>query len=799
MIMTSRSFLYIIIICLLTACSTTSNLEEGEVLYTGLKPIDHRNAESNAHHDVTMEEVEAALATAPNGALFGSSFYRTPIPYGLWIWNSCNGSNSVIKKWLNKSFGKAPILISNVNPVLRSSVARNVLQNNGYFNSDVTYDIVDGKPKTTKHDTVPMPRTAKIQYHVDYGHLFTFDSISYSNYPDNILRLITSEPSFIERGDAFSVSTLDSERSRIYNTLRNHGYYFYQPSYTSYLADTLKTPGKVQLQLHLADSLSDDAMRKWIVGSTTVQIRREQREELTDSIHRNYLTILYGGKKPPLRPRVILRDMKMRPGDVFSQDAYQESLNNMQTKGIFSTAEITFTPRQRTDGTPVIVSDTVKATKNGEERAGSGVLDMVVNAILDKPYDVTFQADAIGKTNNRLGPGISLGFNKRNAFGGGELFSASVGANYEFQMGGEQSKMGNSYDFTTDLSLTLPRLWIPNFINKKIRRRRWYTTPSTVLSLSGEIIRRAGFFTRNVIGGEFSYIFQPSVTSIHQFSPLVVTYGRTYNITQAYQDKLNESMMMTVATANEMTLRMRYKYTYSSPQSMRNPIYWEAVVTEAGNLYNLVNMAMNNCGWNNKGRTLLKAEYSQFLKFETDFRKTWALSDKNSVVAHFNGGIIKSLGNARTAPFAEEFSIGGANDLRGFSMRTVGPGALHFPNTELGYLFHNGDLRTVFNLEYRPHLFGSLYGAIFLDAGNIWALEGSHKFDEYKEEYGNPHKIDVAMNTGFGFRYDLDFFVLRIDWGFAFHAPYKTKHSGFFNIRNLKEAQCINFAIGYPF
>lgn len=793
-----KSLLYIFLLGIITACSTTSNLEEGEVLYTGLMPIDHRNAESNEHHDITMEEVEAALATAPNGALFGSSFYRTPFPYGLWIWNSCNGSSGVFKKWLNKSFGKAPVLISNVNPELRSSVAQNVLQNNGYFNSDVTYDIIDGKPKTTKHDTVPMPRTAKIQYHVDYGHLFTFDSISYSNYPDNLLKLIQSEDSYIHRNDAFSVSTLDSERTRIYNLLRNHGYYNYQPSYTSYLADTLKAKGKVQVQLHLADSLPEDAMRKWVIGTTTMQIRREQREELTDSVRRNYLTILFGGKKSPLRPRVILRDLKMRPGDLFSQNAYQESLNNMQSKGIFSTAEITFKPRIKPDGTLLLVSDTVKATKNGEERAGAGVLDMLVNAVLDKPYDVTFQADAVGKTNNRLGPGVSLGFNKRNAFGGGELFSASVGANYEFQTGGELN-MGNSYDFTTDLSLTLPRLWLPNFIRNKALRRRWYTTPSTMLSLSGEIIRRAGFFTRNVIGGDFSYIFQPSVTSIHQFSPLVVTYGRTYNITNAYQDKLNESMMMTVATANEMTLRMRYKYSYSSPQSNRNPIYWEAVVTEAGNLYNLINMAMNKCSWNTKGRTLFKSEFSQFLKFETDFRKTWAMSDKSTVVAHFNGGIIKSLGNAENAPFAEEFSIGGANDLRGFSMRSVGPGALHFPNTELGYLFHNGDLKMVFNLEYRPHLFGSLYGALFLDAGNIWALEGTSRFDEYKEEYGNPHKIDIAMNTGFGFRYDLDFFVLRLDWGFAFHAPYSTHHTGFFNLRNFKEAQCINFAIGYPF
>lgn len=171
----------IIAIITLAACSSISALEGDEQLFTGLEKIDYQNFENNTHQSSTQEEIEAALASAPSGALMGSSYVRTPFPIRLWIWNACSQSSGVIKKWLNKSFGKAPVLINNVNPSLRSIVARTVLQNNGYFRGFVDYDIIEGKPTRTKNDTTLMPRTAKVKYKVNFGELFYLDSISYTN------------------------------------------------------------------------------------------------------------------------------------------------------------------------------------------------------------------------------------------------------------------------------------------------------------------------------------------------------------------------------------------------------------------------------------------------------------------------------------------------------------------------------------------------------------------------------------------------------------------------------------------
>ena len=778
-------------VMIIYGCSTTSSLEDGDVLYTGLKATDYNNYEKNDHQSNVEEEVEAALATAPNGALFGSSYYRTPFPYGLWIWNAFSKKEGVVSKWLVNSFGKAPVLMSNVNPVLRAQVAKNVLQNNGYFNGDVTFDTFMGKPETTNNDTVKRPRTAKIQYHVNFGDLYMLDSIDYINFSPDVYNKITSSDMLIKRGNPFSIATLDNERTRISNLLKNKGYYYYQPSYITFFADTFMVPKKVQLRVMQLDSLPENVTRKWIIGKTDVMIKKEFREQLTDSLQRRFLTIHFNGKRPPIRPRIILADTKLRPGMLYSQDSYQESLNNLTSKGVFSSVDISFKPRVNLDGTYLSVPDTV-SMRDGEVRAGAGILDMIVNATLDKPYDFVFEADAMGKTSGRIGPGVSIGLTKRNAFHGGEILNINAGANYEFQVGGEQD-MGNSYDFSLGASLALPRLLLPKLWKK---RKRWYTTPSTLINVSGEMIRRASFFNREILSSEFTYIFQPSERSVHKLSPLIVTYGRTSNISDTYIEKIRNSATSIVALNDELTPKIRYTYTYSSAKDVKSPIYWQFTVSEAGNITDLLHSTFSGKRLNEKGKKILSTPFSQFLKFETEFRKTWFVGEKSSFVFHFYGGIMSAYGNNTEAPFSEQFYIGGANDLRGFSMRSIGPGEVHFTETNMAYLFHTGDTKVVLNAEYRPHLFGSLYAALFVDIGNVWSLRHSVREESKEAGLGDPAKKDVGVDVGLGIRYDLDFFVLRLDWGFAIHNPYT---SGFVNCGSFRKAQVLNFAIGYPF
>ena len=330
----------------------------------------------------------------------------------------------------------------------------------------------------------------------------------------------------------------------------------------------------------------------------------------------------------------------------------------------------------------------------------------------------------------------------------------------------------------------MPRLLLPQKWFRQ-RRRNFYTVPSTAITVKGEILRRSEYYTRSILSADYSYVFEPTPRSKHMFTPLSITYGKTSNESDEYLRKLNTlTANAWAASIDEKTVMMKYTFNYSTDKESRFPIYWEVTASEAGNLSNLI---------------FGKGTFSQFIKLETSFRKTWTMGEKSQAVAHFYGGIMKNIGGYDSAPFFERFYIGEANDMRGFTQRSLGPGNLHYDDSDIGYRKHNGDMKLVINAEYRPWIFGSLYGAAFVDIGNVWVLNHELRERENTADGINVSKADVGIDVGLGLRYDLDYFVIRLDWGFAIHKPYTTSKSGFFNVESFKDSSCLNFAIGYPF
>ena len=190
---------------LLLSCATTSHVPDDDQLFIGLKKIEYGEHAESQHFNETQEEVEAALATQPNGALFGSSYYRTPFPYGLWIWNATHNAKGKFGQWLNRTFGKAPVLMSQVNPALRASVAKSVLRKYGYMHGDVSFEEVTQKN----------PKKAKIKYKVTLDSLFLVDSMEYTHFPPTMKALIDStlDDANIRKGSPLSVPLLDAERN----------------------------------------------------------------------------------------------------------------------------------------------------------------------------------------------------------------------------------------------------------------------------------------------------------------------------------------------------------------------------------------------------------------------------------------------------------------------------------------------------------------------------------------------------------------------------------------------------------
>ena len=798
--MMKHTYIYIIMVgvtVLLSACSTTKHIPDDDRLFVGLTEIDYPDSRDDDHFTETREEVEAALATKPNGALFGSSYYRTPFPYGLWIWNYAYGSSGKFKQWLNRSFGKPPVLMSQVNPQLRASVAQSVLRKNGYMRGSVTFQEVPQKN----------PKTMKIGYTVTMDTLFTVDTMAYVNFPPAMQALIDStlDDAYVGKGRPFAVSMLDAERARISQLFRNNGYYYYQPGFATYLADTFAVQNRAQLRLQLADSLPEQALHPWYVGRVKMQLRHSYREAMTDSLDRRVLKIFYGGgkKRPPIRPRVILKDLKLRPRRLFSYDDYTQSVQKINASGVFSSVDLSFTPRDR---------DT---------------LDLTLNCTFDKPYDFYVEGNFINRTIGRMGPELKLGITRRNAFRGGEKLDFNVHGAYEWQTSSNQSSM-NSYKYGADLSLEFPRILAP-FVRNRAKRtkdgrvkrpQRFYATPWTIAKVSADVINRPDYYKMHLVSGEWTYRWQPSETSRHELSPLTLKYQYLNSRTGDFDNLVSRNSYMAVSMADHFIPKMRYTYTYTSQRDNPNPLRWETTVEESGNLVALYDVAIQGNGWNDKEKTLFKNPYSQFVKLETDLTKTWMLDTKSKLVGHVNAGVMWCYGNSSDAPFSELFYAGGPNSIRAFPVRGVGPGNFKPwdgpASRQFAYILQNGDSKLVMNLEYRRQLFGNLHGAVFLDFGNVWNTADYDMSEETYDENGNLEEVqflnlgnyrfrlsrlfdEMALGTGIGLRYDLDFLVVRIDWGIGLHAPYDTGKGGYFNMSSFKEMNTLHLAIGYPF
>lgn len=760
---------------LFTACSTTSALPEGEQLFTGLKPIKYTDYVPGDHAENTKTEIESVLASTPNGALFGSSYYRSPIQFNLWVWNAFSRSTSPLSRWIVRTFGTKPKLMSEVNPALRVSVAENHLRKYGYFNNHVSAQEIVGSN----------PKKAKIAYTVSLGHLWTFDSIEYVGFPHHADSLIHAGigKAAIRKGSAFTISALDSERQRISNTLRQNGYYYYRPDYVSYLADTINNPGKVDIRLQLADSLGPEVMRQWHIGRINIDFRRQFGDSLSSVIrHRNF-TARFNGRKSPVRAGIILRDFKLRPGRTYNREDEASSMQAIQGTGLFSYSNMKFIPRDH---------DT---------------LDIQLDLMMDRPYDFYIEANAKGKTTGRIGPELVAGLVKRNAFRGGERLDFNIHGSYEIQTGhnAEGSSTGiNSYEYGGDVSLTFPRLLTPRslFVSQGRRRmrrtrRHRYLSPTTTLKASSNVINRGGYFKRHVISGELNYTFNTSLQSQHSFTPLTLSYEYMQHQTDAFNDLLERNPYLSVSMRDQFVPKASYTYTYSSPSTLRHPINWEITVSEAGNLLAGA-YALTGEKWSERNKTMFKNPFAQFVKINTDFVKKWRLSEKSAIVAHANAGAIISYGNAQNAPYSEQFYIGGANSVRAFNVRSIGPGRYHPGDTKLSYIEQTGDLKLQANLEYRPRLWGDLYGAVFLDAGNVWALRDNSDRPGSKFEFKNFFR-QMGVGTGIGLRYDVGIFVVRVDWGIGLHVPYDNGKSGFYNVSSFADSQSLHFAIGYPF
>ena len=770
--MNQRNYLIGLLLGLLSwSCSTTKNLPEGAVLYTGISKIEIQQPDASEAGRSTVEEVEAALAYPPNNALLGSSSVRVPFPFGLWVYNAFVNKEGKVSRWIFNKLAAKPVLISTVNPDVRVKVARNLLNEYGYFNGATAYELVPDKKD---------PRKAKIAYQITMNPPYTIDSILYvrmRNRVDSLLPRLSSER-LIRKGDNFNVVRLQEERERIADRLRDNGYYYFRPEYMIYQADTTITPGRVSLRIVPKEGMPRNALIPWKLGNVDFYLNGYRNEQPTDSIRYKDLTIHYEGKLR-VRPKVLYDRLYFRPGDRYSQTQQERSQTALARLGIFRYAEFQYAPR-----------DTMRR---------QDTLDLRIHTVYDLPLDGELELNVTAKSNDQIGPGAVFSVTKRNMFGGGETFGVKLRGSYEWQTGNKLDAGGskiNSYELGLSTTLTFPRLLFPT-----LGKRDLNFPATTTFRIYADQLNRARFFKMLSFGGDASYEFQPSATSHHSVTPFKLAYNLLQHTTAEFDSIADSNKALMKSLQDQFVPSMSYTYTYDdSPiTTKRHHVWLQGSITQAGLLMNAA-YAIAGKAFDKEGKKLFGNPFAQFIKGTVEARYNYQLGENQRLVGRIMAGAIYSYGNARTAPYNEQFYVGGANSVRAFTIRSIGPGRYYQSSDEnkYAYIDRTGDLKFEANLEYRFPIMGDLHGATFLDCGNIWLLREDPDRPGGRLKAGHFFK-DLALGTGFGFRYDMDFLVIRFDVGIGLHLPYETGKSGYYNLPRFKDGMGYHFAIGYPF
>ncbi len=759
----------ILLVLLLSGCSTTKRIPEGEMLYNGLA------LKMTAPPGVKIpgevkSDVMKSINVKPNNALpLLTPYKRYPFPLGLWVYNNWNDSARGLKGWLYRRLVADPVLVSEVKPEARVKMLKSILDDNGYFSSTVEYEI---KPKKN-------PKIANIDYTVEVGDPYLIDTVIFFNrkkpsiygFMDSVAR----KSLYLVKGSQFCVDSLASERVRIANALRNRGYYYFRPEYIEFLADSLITPERIALKFSLATNTPDIALRRFRTGKIQTEIHRisTRHPGTPDTIPtKKGDLIVYRPAK--LRPNMIPSCITFRQGKYFSVRDMDRTQLRLSRLGIFGNIQIQ----------PVPV----------DTSAENPVLDVFISCQFERPLEVTLEANVTSKSNSYLGPGIVVGISNNNLFGGAERLSVNLSGSYEWQTGSGRSNLLNSYEFGLTGTLAFPRLLAPAFVRRTNRDINW-----TTITLSADLLNRPHYFKLAEVAAGISYDWNYSRHVSNTFTPFKLTYTKLLSTTTEFDSIMRENPAVALSFENQFIPEMNYTYNYERwlERAHNNGFNFTFSVKEGGNVFWAL---WRMCGV--KGRkSLFGMPFSQFIKGQAQlvYSRRLVRGSDQWLVSRVMIGAEHAYANSTTVPYAEQFYIGGANSIRAFTVRSIGPGSYRAPEAEKnGYFDQTGTFKIELNTEYRFPIYSILHGAFFIDAGNIWLL----KNDPLRPGGLLQRKSflrDIALGTGVGLRVDIGMMVIRGDLGYGLHAPYDTGTRGYFNIPFGRNAFAFHLAIGYPF
>ncbi len=749
----------------LQSCSTTRRLPEGEILYTGVKKVDIQSDSASGVPSAMASAIRTSVDVAPNN-YFKLLKWRYPFPLGLWVYNNWPNPEKGFKHWIYEKLVEEPVLLSDVRPEVRTHMIEEILDNNGYFRGTATYSLVQGKNK----------RKAKILYDVKTGPAYPVDSIEFLPDTCRLYHLIDSLAARDRYLSAvrprFSTDSLSVARMRITNGLRNRGYYFFKPTYIEYLADSIARPGSVLLRMTLAANTPRVALQPYVTGDVTVRVNRNRGGGMPDTVQLRRATLIQM-MPSRLRRKLFDENIAFRPGRTFSVRNMDRTQSNLSRLGIFNSINIEAWP------------DTLTSGADGRRR-----LNVDIDCTFDAPLEASVEVNASSKSNSYIGPGITLGITNKNIFGGGEQLSVKATGSYEWQTGSGRKSIFNSYEIGLTASLAFPRMLAPKFIPRSRFNLNW-----TRFDLNADLLNRPHYFKMAQFNASVNYDWRFRRHVSNTLTLFKLTYTNLMHTTAEFDSIMDANPAVAQSFRSQFIPQMIYNYVYDRAFGRNNTLNWQFTLQEAGNIFWGIYRA---CG--KKGeKELFGTPFSQFVKGSTQLVWGRRLGGDHWLVSRVAAGAAHAYGNSTQVPYSEQFYVGGANSVRAFTVRSIGPGSYKAPpGQQEDYFDRTGTFKFEANVEYRFPIFGPVHGAVFLDAGNVWLLK-SDPMRPGGTLRASTFLRDLALGTGVGLRVDISMLVIRGDLGIGIHAPYDTGHGGYYNMASFGKSLAFHLAIGYPF
>lgn len=757
----------------LGSCNSTKFVPQGKYL---LNRIDVKVDDKS----LKKEDLRAYIKQKENLRIFGF------LKFHLGLYNLSSAKKE--KGWL-KRIGEAPVLYEAYQAKRSKEQLEIFLKNKGYYNA-VVNDTTEIDEKKKKLNLI---------FNVRAGVPYRIRKYSYSVKDNSVREMVLKDSAnqLIKPGRIFDLDVLNAERQRLVNYLKNSGYFKFSEDFVSFLADTTLNNHGVDLTAVISNKpATDDSInfrlerykvRNYVINPdvSTANFTGENRTEKVDTLREGNYEFIYSGKLQ-YKPELFYNLNRIKDSTFYCQQNVERTYRAFNRLRQFKLISINF-------------SET-----NTFDRDSVPLLDC--NMLLSPLPKQNISVDVEGtNSSGNLGVAGNLNYQQRNVFGGAEVFDLQLRGARERQQAliSNNSLNFNTREFGVVSSLTIPKFLSP-FLSHK-----WFSfqIPETKFTIGFNYQSRPDY-TRTISNLKFGYNWKTSNFQYHTLNPIDFNYVVLYSFNPDFINKIQDLYIKSSFT-DHLIVASNYSWTYNTqnPNKREDYKYLRVNLESAGNLLSLYSKLIDK----NKTSVLdtvtnqlasyykvLNTRFAQYVKGDFEYRYGHVINDKSSVVARAFAGIGVPYGNFNVLPFEKKYFTGGANGIRAWQVRSLGPGSYSAPANS--YPNQSGDIKLEANLEYRVKLFWMIEGALFTDAGNIWAINSLDNRPGALFQFDRFYK-QIAVGSGAGLRFDFTYFLFRLDLGMKMRDPSLPAGRRFIpgNYKITADDFNLSFAIGYPF